>query len=124
MNYLKLPKGKILGLTGRFCYIQLKLEPPCLFNIHLDLATADGAAARVTVGNVLKDLAAAGRVRGPDARLRGAHYWPCQPRAAQAVACRRARIGATGSAQQAHQAKFPLGSTQHTAFPTTRSPPS
>ncbi|KAI8472679.1 MAG: hypothetical protein J3K34DRAFT_519551 [Monoraphidium minutum] len=61
VNYLKLPRGKNLGLTGRFCYLQVKLEPPLLFSLHFDLATSDGNAARVSLGNILKDPASAGK---------------------------------------------------------------
>lgn len=56
------------------CAWQVKLEPPALFQLHLELATADGNTARVAVGNILKDAAAAaGKVSG--ARPQAAPVW-------------------------------------------------
>jgi hypothetical protein len=40
--------------------LQMKLEPPALFCVHLELGTDDGNALRVTVGNVLKEADAGG----------------------------------------------------------------
>lgn len=116
MNYIKLPKAKSLGLTGRFLYLQVgrrhggtrlhdphrrqlspsmccpphhvlpllgcwtsyrsitpqtppsrsltqvKLEPPTLFQLHLELALTDGNTARVSVGNIVKEAGAPAKV--------------------------------------------------------------
>lgn len=46
------------------CCLQIKVEPPALFSVHLDLNTVDGNAARVSIGNILKDAATHGKVEG------------------------------------------------------------
>eukprot|EP00873_Tetraselmis_striata_P024273 jgi/Tetstr1/444537/TSEL_032414.t2 len=63
-NFARLPKpaSKTLGLTGRFCYVQIKPEPGKKWAFHLDVQTGDKYVHRISIGNMYQKRVAG--VRG------------------------------------------------------------
>lgn len=56
-NYVQLPRAKsdALGLTGRFVYLEVQLDPRKYFVVHLDVVTRDKFTTRVSISNLFKN---------------------------------------------------------------------
>ena len=56
-NFLQLPKvkGQTLGLTGRFLYLEVRVNPGKFFMVHLDVTAADRNTTRVSISNIFKE---------------------------------------------------------------------
>lgn len=55
-NFIRIPKSrhKVLGLTGRFLYLQIKVNPVKNFVIHVEVLTANHNNYRISVSNMYK----------------------------------------------------------------------
>ncbi|KAK7003519.1 WD repeat-containing protein 90 [Biomphalaria glabrata] len=55
-NYIHLPKtsSQLLGLTGRYFYLQFKPVPSKHFVVHIDVATTDNLIIRISFSNLFK----------------------------------------------------------------------
>ncbi|KAH9513092.1 WD repeat-containing protein 90 [Bulinus truncatus] len=55
-NYIQLPKtsSHLLGLTGRYFYLQFKPVPSKHFVVHIDVATSDNLIIRISFSNLFK----------------------------------------------------------------------
>ena len=56
VNFLQVPgvKGRALGLTGRYLYLQIRIDPSCFFTIHLEVSSADRNTTRISFSNLFK----------------------------------------------------------------------
>ncbi|QDZ18050.1 WD repeat domain-containing protein [Chloropicon primus] len=56
VNFLQVPgvKGRSLGLTGRYLYMQIRVDPSAFFTIHLEVSSADRNTTRVSFSNLFK----------------------------------------------------------------------
>ncbi|XRB08526.1 centriole proteome protein [Pycnococcus provasolii] len=56
-NYVAIPRSSrtdSLGLTGRFIYLELQLDPRKYFVVHIDIVTKDKFTTRVSISNLFK----------------------------------------------------------------------
>ena len=56
VNFLQVPgvKGCALGLTGRYLYLQIRIDPSAYFTIHLEVSSADRNTTRISFSNLFK----------------------------------------------------------------------
>lgn len=56
VNFLQVPgvKGRALGLTGRYLYLQIRVDPSAFFTIHLEVMSADRNTTRISFSNLFK----------------------------------------------------------------------
>ena len=96
-NFLQMPKvkGQTLGLTGRFLYLQMRVNPSKFFVVHLDVLGSDRNTTRISVSNIFKHDKAT--VKGGTAV-----QIPFQPSSKWYIAC----IDLAAALAEISQAKF------------------
>ena len=56
VNFVQVPgvKGRALGLTGRYLYLQLKITPSSFYAVHTEVVCADRNTVRISLSNMFK----------------------------------------------------------------------